>query len=60
VGGTIGLRVAIVENFAIGGLRLKNAAFAVLPDSQEPFKDLPDGSRGLIGIPVLLAMEAFQ
>jgi predicted aspartyl protease len=59
-GGTIGLRVAIVENLAIGGLRLKNVAFAVLPDSQEPFKDLPDGKRGLIGIPVLLAMEAFQ
>lgn len=59
-GGTIGLRVAIVQNFAIGGLRLKNVAFAVLPDSQEPFKDLPDGKRGLIGIPVLLAMKTFQ
>jgi predicted aspartyl protease len=59
-GGQIGLRVAIVENFVVGGLHLKNVAFAVLPDSQEPFKDLPDGKRGLIGIPVLLAMQAFQ
>jgi hypothetical protein len=59
-GGKIGLRVALVQNLVIGGLRLKNVAFAILPDSQEPFKDLPDGNRGLIGIPVLLAMKAFQ
>ena len=45
-GGQIGRRVAIVENFVVGGLHLKNVAFAVLPDSQEPFKDLPDGKRG--------------
>jgi hypothetical protein len=34
-------------------------AFLVFPDDQPPFKDQPVGSRGLIGIPVLLAFERF-
>jgi predicted aspartyl protease len=59
-GGKVGLRVAVAKDFEIGGLHLKNVAFAVLPDSQEPFKELPVGNRGLIGIPVLLAMKSFQ
>jgi hypothetical protein len=59
-GGNIGLRVAVAKDFVIGGLHLRNVAFAVLPDSQEPFKELPVGNRGLIGIPVLLAMKSFQ
>jgi hypothetical protein len=33
--------------------------FLVFPDDQPPFKDQPLGSRGLIGIPILLAFERF-
>lgn len=59
-GGKIGLRTATAKDLWVGGLHLKNVAFGVLPDSQEPFKDLSEENRGLIGIPILLAMKEFQ
>ncbi len=34
-------------------------AFLVLPDNQPPFNEQSPGSRGLLGIPVLLAFERF-
>jgi hypothetical protein len=59
-GGQIGLRVAVVNDLILGGLHLKNVAFGVLPDTQEPFVDLPEGKRGLLGIPVLIAMQTMR
>jgi predicted aspartyl protease len=59
-GAQIGLRVAVAKELILGGLHLQNVAFAVLPDTQEPFVDLPDGKRGLVGIPVLIAMQTMR
>ena len=59
-GHQLGLRVAVAKNLYISGLHLRSVAFAVLPDSQPPFNDLPQQKRGLIGIPVLLAMRTFR
>jgi predicted aspartyl protease len=52
-------RVAIADELSIGSVRLKHVAFLVLSDNQPPFNEQSPGSRGLIGIPVLLALERF-
>lgn len=55
-----GARIAVVKKFIVGGLHLENVAFTVLPDAQEPFVDMPEGQRGILGIPVLIAMQTFR
>ena len=37
---------------------MRNVAFLILPDSQQPMSDLPPGQRGIIGIEVPLALGA--
>jgi tetratricopeptide (TPR) repeat protein len=59
-GSTIRTEVARADDLVIGGLHLKGVVFAVLPDAQEPFVELPLGKRGLIGLPVLLAMQTLR
>ncbi len=56
----IGARIAFVKDLVIGGLHLQNVAFDVLPDAQEPFVDSPEDQRGILGMPVLLAMQTFR
>jgi hypothetical protein len=53
-------RTAVAQKLQWGALELQNVSFAVFPDTQEPWKDLPEGRRGLIGIPVLLAAERIR
>lgn len=60
VNGTqIDSRVAIADEFLIGSVRLKHVAFLVVPDNHPPFNQGKPGSRGLIGLPVLLGLETF-
>jgi hypothetical protein len=49
-------KVGTAEHLEIGGLRLRNVAFGIVSDEQQPFKDLPPGERVVLGIPVILAM----
>jgi hypothetical protein len=39
---------------------LANVAFLVYPDQQPPFDELPAGERGILGIPVILALEKIR
>lgn len=55
-----GVDVAIAHDLVIGGLHLRNVPFFVLQDTGEPFVGTPVGTRGLIGLPVLLAMQAVR
>ena len=55
-----GFDVAVAADLVIAGLHLKNVPFFVLQDTGEPFVHVPVGSRGLIGLPVLLAMQTVQ
>ncbi len=50
-------RTAVAKKLVLGPLGLKNVAFAVFDDDQEPWLNLPPGQRGLIGIPVLVTAE---
>jgi len=58
-GERVDFRIAVADKLTIGSVVLKNVAFLVFPDDQPPFNNGPPGSRGLIGIPVLLAFERF-
>jgi predicted aspartyl protease len=55
-----GFNVAVAKDVLIGGLHLRNVPFIVLQDTGEPFVHYPVGQRGLIGLPVLLAMRAIR
>ena len=52
-------QIAIADELSIGSIRLRNVAFLVVSDEQPPFNQLPPGSRGLIGMPVLFALQRF-
>jgi predicted aspartyl protease len=53
-GTQVNTRIAVADELSIGSIRIRRVAFLVLPDNQPPFNDQSPGSRGLIGIPVLL------
>jgi hypothetical protein len=60
VNGTqVNMRIAFADELSIGSVRVKHVAFLVLPDNRPPFNELSPGSRGLIGMPVLLALNRF-
>jgi aspartyl protease len=55
-----GARMAVAQSLVIGKIHFSNVAFFVLRDDQEPFVDFPTGKRGIIGIPVILALETLR
>jgi hypothetical protein len=57
-GNQVKMRIAVADELSIGSVLIKNVAFLVLPD-QPPFSNQSPGSRGLIGMPVLLALRTF-
>jgi hypothetical protein len=59
-GSSIGMRVAEASVLWIGKTHLEHVAFAVYPDSSEPFVELPKGHKGILGISILIALGAFR
>lgn len=59
-GSSVAFRLALAERLSIGAFELRNVTFLVASDEQQPFADLPSTSRGVIGIPVLLALETIR
>lgn len=59
-GAGIGARVAVTDRFTLGNIRLANVAFYVWPDEQPPFDSLPSGRQGILGIPVILALQTLR
>jgi hypothetical protein len=53
-------RVAVANTLNVGNVRLAHVAFCVLPDTQPPFNDIPEGTRGILGIPVILALKTVR
>jgi len=58
--GSAPIRAAIVREIAVGEFRIRNVAFTVHPDTGQPWADLPEGERGIIGLPVILAPETLR
>jgi predicted aspartyl protease len=59
-GAPVSIRVAVADNLNIGHIQLANVAFLVYPDKQPPFDELPAGERGILGIPVILALGTIR
>jgi Aspartyl protease len=58
-GATVDFRVVVADEVSFGSFRLRHVAFLVVRDDQPPFNESPDGSRGLVGMPVLMAFQRF-
>jgi len=58
-GAMIDFQLAVADEVSIGSFRLRDVAFLVFPDDQPPFNEGTPGSRGLVGLPVLLAFQRF-
>jgi predicted aspartyl protease len=56
-GTKIPVRIAVANDVAVGGMHFAHVVFNVSPDANPPFNDLPVGKRGILGLPVLLAMR---
>ena len=53
-------RIAVADSLVVAGVRLQNVAFYVLPDDKPPFNQLSTGRRGILGLPVILALGHFR
>ena len=56
----VGFRAAVASEVVVGDVHFNNVSFAVFPDDQEPWSDLPVGRRGLIGIPIVLGLRSLS
>jgi len=59
-GAQISFRIADAETLNLGDVELKNVAFLVVADDAEPFVEMPKGQRGIVGLPVLLAVQTLR
>ena len=55
-----GVKVVDAANLWIGRTHLRHVAFLVIPDSSMPFVELPEGHKGILGIPVLIALRSIR
>ena len=58
--GVTGIRVVLINDVTIGGLHLRYVPFLVFSDEGEPWNSLPLNRRGIIGLPILLAMRTLR
>ena len=59
-GNNVDVRVAVADHLTVGSIRLRNVIFFVARDDQQPFMDLPSGERGVLGLPVFLAVQTLR
>lgn len=59
-GTRVAFRLALAERLSVGGVELRNVVFLVARDDQQPFVDLPAGSRSVLGIPALVAFGSIR
>ena len=55
-----GAQLTIAKTLTIGGTTLHKVPFMILRDDQYPFVEMPEGRRGVIGLPVLLALRTIH
>jgi len=59
-GSHVGFQTAVAQDVVVGNTHFKNVSFAIVPDNQEPWSDLPPGRRGIIGIPILVGLQTLR
>jgi hypothetical protein len=59
-GGTATARAAVARLVTVGGTELRDVAMIVFPDGQPPWDELEPGTRGILGLPLALALETIR
>jgi hypothetical protein len=59
-GGSTGVRIAIARRVVIGRTQLQGVPFLVMPADQMPWKELPPGKQGILGLPLAIALDALR
>lgn len=59
-GGQAQTKSGVAAKLGIGGIEFRNVPFFVFPDSQAPWNDWPVERRGIIGLPVAVAMQTLR
>jgi predicted aspartyl protease len=59
-GNNLAFQAAIAPELRLGPIVLRNVSFGVVADKQQPFVDLPEGKRGVLGISILLAVQTWR
>jgi hypothetical protein len=59
-GGSTGVRTAIAQRVVIGRTQVEHVPFLVMPADQMPWKELPPGKQGILGLPVAIALDAIR
>jgi len=56
-GGATTVRTAVADRVTIGATELRHVLMLVFPDSQPPWNEWQPGQRGLVGLPIALALQ---
>lgn len=59
-GGSAGARTTVAPRLRIGNTELRNVPMLILPDDRPPFDSMASGERGLLGLPVALALQSIR
>jgi len=55
-----GGHTAVADRLKVGGIEIRNVTFLVVPDDTGKFMEYPVGERGVLGLPVMLAIRTFR
>lgn len=55
----VSIRTAVAKDVVLGGMMFHDVSFAILPD-MEPWRSMPVGRGGIIGIPILLHLGCIR
>lgn len=59
-GGSAGARTTVAPRLRIGNTEIRNVPMLLLPDDRPPFNEVSLGLRGIIGLPVALALQTVR
>jgi hypothetical protein len=59
-GGSIAVRIAIAPRVVIGRTQFEDVTFLVMPAGQMPWKELPPGKQGILGLPLAIALDVLR
>jgi hypothetical protein len=56
-GGAAAARMAVAQSVTIGGTELRDVSMLAFPDDRPPWNELEPGHRGIVGLPLALALD---
>jgi hypothetical protein len=59
-GGSTSVRTAIAPRLVVGRTQLEHVPFLLTPANQMPWKELPPGRQGILGLPLAIALDAVR